>query len=306
MNERALKPETGAQRSSLHNRVRCHILLLTLLLLTGTVTSCGTPSPAPVVSREKPHPSALQQSLSPEQRLRRRPAYYRVRRGDTLISIAWRFGLDYQVLAEWNRLRRPYRIYPGQRVILVKPKRTLTRNKVPRKPAAKPKQKNTKKDPPAVLRPKVKGGSSGKKRDRPRAGSQQKGKLQWQWPTSGSVSQHFAAGDTTRKGIRIAGRLGQRIVAAETGKVVYAGSGLIGYGLLIIIKHNNNYLSAYGYNRKISVREGDQIKKGQAIAEMGAKGNGSAALHFEVRHNGAPVDPLKVLARTSHQADRVN
>ena len=285
----------GVQHAVLHNRVKCHTVLLLLLLLTGMVTSCGTPSPAPVLSREKSSPTTQQLPLSPRQRLRRRPAYYRVRRGDTLISIAWRFGLDYRVLAGWNRLAKPYTIYPGDRLVLVKPKRVVAPEHVTRKPAAEANKKRIKNEQSAVPGSQTKRGTSAKHAIQPPSSSQKKGDLKWQWPARGSISQGYIRGDPTRKGIVIAGRLGQSVVAAESGRVVYAGSGLIGYGLLIIIKHNNKYLSAYGYNRKIKVREGDQITKGDAIAEMGAKGNTNAVLHFEIRHNGLPVDPLKVL-----------
>ncbi len=119
--------------------------------------------------------------------------------------------------------------------------------------------------------------------------------LHWQWPTEGRVAQGFAEDDATRKGLKIAGTLGQPIYAAEAGRVVYSGSGLIGYGALIIIKHNKDYLSAYGYNSKILVKEGDQVTKGEHIAEMGRNGGGPPMLHFEIRQRGKPVDPTRVL-----------
>ncbi len=97
----------------------------------------------------------------------------------------------------------------------------------------------------------------------------------------------------------MAGRLGQQVKAAEAGTVVYSGSGLIGYGQLLIIKHNKNYLSAYGHNKKLLVKEGDKVKKGARIAEMGTNGSGNIVLHFEIRRNGVPVDPLLLLPRKS-------
>ena len=127
------------------------------------------------------------------------------------------------------------------------------------------------------------------------AASDVPGTLQWQWPTDGRVAQGYAAGDATRKGLKIAGTLGQPIYAAEAGRVVYSGSGLIGYGALIIIKHNKDFLSAYGYNSKILVKEGDQVTKGEHIAEMGRNGGGPPMLHFEIRRRGKPVDPSEVL-----------
>jgi lipoprotein NlpD len=127
--------------------------------------------------------------------------------------------------------------------------------------------------------------------------SAQRSRLGWRWPTKGQVVQEFARGDPLRKGVKVGGRIGQPVLAAEAGKVVYAGSGLIGYGRLIIIKHNKNYLSAYGHNRKLLVREGDTVSRGQQVAEVGKNGSGRAMLHFEIRRNGAPVDPLKLLPR---------
>jgi len=109
--------------------------------------------------------------------------------------------------------------------------------------------------------------------------------------------QKFIKDDAARKGIDIGGRLGQPVVASEAGKVVYAGSGLLGYGRLIIIKHNQTYLSAYGHNRKLLVKEGDLVAKGERIAEMGSNGTGSPMLHFEIRRNGVPVDPLRLVRR---------
>jgi lipoprotein NlpD len=109
--------------------------------------------------------------------------------------------------------------------------------------------------------------------------------------------QRFAKGDPLRKGITVSGQPGAFINAAEAGKIVYAGSGLIGYGKLIIIKHNKNYLSAYGYNRKILVKEGMQVKRGARIALMGQDTSGRPLLHFEIRRNGAPTDPTKLLPR---------
>jgi len=121
--------------------------------------------------------------------------------------------------------------------------------------------------------------------------------LAWRWPAQGPVVTGFAPGAPARKGIDIAGRLGQPVIASEAGRVVYAGDGLIGYGRLVILKHNKNYLSAYGYNRKLLVREGDAVKRGQRLAEMGRDIQGKPRLHFEIRRNGTPVNPMKLLPR---------
>jgi lipoprotein NlpD len=123
------------------------------------------------------------------------------------------------------------------------------------------------------------------------------GPLRWSWPTDGQVESTFSASDPARKGIKVAGTAGQPIRSAEAGNVVYSGSGLIGYGRLIIIKHNDKYLSAYGHNRKLLVKEGDRVTKGERIAEMGVSNTGHAVLHFEIRRDGEPVDPLRLLPR---------
>jgi lipoprotein NlpD len=119
--------------------------------------------------------------------------------------------------------------------------------------------------------------------------------LSWKWPLEGKVVQRFRGGDRTRQGIRIAGRAGQQVRAAESGTVVYSGSGLKGYGNLIILKHNNSYLSAYGFNSRLLVNEGARVKRGQGVAEVGQASGGGYRLHFEIRRNGTAVDPLKYL-----------
>lgn len=119
------------------------------------------------------------------------------------------------------------------------------------------------------------------------------GGVSWRWPASGKVVGTFVAGDQTRQGVDIAGSDGARVVAAADGSVVYSGNGLLGYGELIIVKHSTSFLSAYGHNRKRLVKEGDTVKAGQAIAEMG--GSNRQMLHFEIRRNGKPVNPLEYL-----------
>jgi lipoprotein NlpD len=119
-------------------------------------------------------------------------------------------------------------------------------------------------------------------------------KLDWGWPAKGKVVMQFSE-STSLKGIDIAGSAGQPVTASASGKVVYAGSGLRGYGKLIIIKHNDAYLSAYAHNRDILVKEGQQVVKGQKIAEMGNTDSDQVKLHFEIRRQGKPVDPLRYL-----------
>ena len=121
------------------------------------------------------------------------------------------------------------------------------------------------------------------------------GGVSWHWPAAGSVIGTYVSGDQTKQGVDIAGNEGDPITATADGEVVYSGNGLIGYGELIIIKHNASFLSAYGHNRKRLVQEGDKVKAGQRIAEMGASAAARNELHFEIRKNGKPVNPLEYL-----------
>ena len=120
-------------------------------------------------------------------------------------------------------------------------------------------------------------------------------KLAWRWPAEGSVVATYAGGDPTRQGIDIAGKAGQPVRAAADGVVVYSGSGLVGYGELVIVKHDDQWLSAYGHNRARLVNEGQLVKAGQQIAEMGRSGASRDMLHFEIRYNGKPVNPQQYL-----------
>ena len=201
--------------------------------------------------------------------------WYVVKPTDTLYSIAWRYGMDYRQLAAWNGLSEPYIINPGQQLILIKPKQLPT-NSAGQK----------------TIVEKTKTGSSVVVKTLPPSYSKT---VRWQWPTKGTVLNKFSAADLERRGIDIAGKIGQPVYAVADGKVVYSGTGLAGYGNLVIIKHNNTYLSAYAYNRKRLVKEGMSVKKGSRIAEMGSGKNQSAALHFQIRKNGKPVDPLLYL-----------
>ncbi len=222
------------------------------------------------------------------------PAYHIVQRGDTLYGISFRYNLDYRRVARWNGIRPPYRIYPGQRIRLYPPagKASPSRSSVKphtarsRVPAKKKITRTSAKAKPGAGRstPAKRGVATG-------AG------LSWSWPTEGRILRSFKPDSPGRKGIDIAGRPGQPVRAAAAGRVVYAGSGLRGYGALIIIKHNKNYLSAYAHNRRLLVKEGDRVRKGQKIAELGATGTDRPKLHFEIRRNGRPVDPLKFLPR---------
>ena len=206
--------------------------------------------------------------------------YVVVQKGDTLYSIAREESLTTSQLARWNRISRPYAIYPGQKLRLTPPSQSLG--------------SSARIDPPVVVQPKV---ASLPEEPEVDADALPTSVSRWNWPVNGEVVKTFNAGDTARKGIAIAGNRGQDIKAAAAGKVVYSGNGLISYGNLVIIKHSNSFLSAYAHNRKLMVREGDSVAAGQVIAHMGTVENGRAQLHFEIRKDGKPVNPLGYLPK---------
>lgn len=210
---------------------------------------------------------------------------YRVVKGDTLYSIAWRYGLDYQRFALANDIPPPYRIRPGQVLLLammgnktakIKKNNTLRRKKKAKKQALAHSEK---------LPPKV------NVRKKPL-------KLYWRWPIKGRISKGFSLKRRNlNQGIDIKARYGQPVAAAASGLIVYAGNSVKGYGNLVIIKHNSRYLSAYAHNRRIKVKEGGRVKVGDIIAEAGRDFNGKTVLHFEIRKQGQPINPLKLLPK---------
>lgn len=220
-------------------------------------------------------------------RIPKRTGLYRVRRGDTLYAIAWRANRDFHELARWNGIRAPYLIYPGQ-VLRLKP--AISSRGSSRAPVAAKKRPQRQK---ARLKSTSKQQTTHAK-DVPRTSP---GRLDWAWPADGKLVSTYKAGDPLRKGVKISAREGSPVRAAEAGKVVYSGSGLIGYGKLIIIKHNDKYLSAYGHNRRLLVKQDQRITRGQKIAEMGRANDGRPLLHFEIRRYGKPIDPLTMLPR---------
>ncbi len=223
---------------------------------------------------------------------------YVVRRGDTLFSIAFRYGWDYKALAARNQIPEPYTIRPGQTIrfdgrsnstssgVAVVPGRGSTTTST--QTSASGSVKTTVISKPVATVPSVSAPPPGP------AGPAPKG---WTWPSNGVLIGKFSSNGSLNKGIDIAGDLGQPVLAASDGSVVYAGSGLRGYGELVIIKHSDTYVSAYGHNRRLLVREGQQVKAGQTIAEMGSTGTDRVKLHFEIRRQGKPVDPLQFLPR---------
>jgi len=187
-----------------------------------------------------------------------RPAFHLVRKGDTLYSIAFRYSLTTSELARWNDLGDGSLIRVGQRLALWPPGTTPGAAPVRAEPAAEP--------APA-----------------------------WRWPATGPVLGRYGDSPLTASGIQIGGRLGDPVTAAAAGQVVYSGSGLVSYGELLIIKHNESWLTAYGFNQAVLVREGDRVTQGQPIARQGEGPGRQPMLHFEIRRNGEPVNPLLLL-----------
>ena len=222
---------------------------------------------------------------------------HKVRRGDTLYSIAFQHGKDYRSLARWNGIRAPYTIFVGQKIRLKRGKKQLARTSKSSKSAqvTKKSSKSTIKKSSKKLKKNKKVVKKPSNYD-PKKGLV-KGRINWRWPSNGMILKKFSKKIATQKGIDISGRLGQTIRAAAGGRIVYSGSGLRGYGRLIIVKHNERFLSAYAHNRKLLVKEGQAVKQGQKIAEMGRSGTDRVKLHFEIRSDGNPVNPLRYLPR---------
>ena len=219
----------------------------------------GARQPAPDVRDAKPVDRARREV----------PAVHVVRRRETLSAVAWRYGLDYRSIARWNRINPPYVIYPGQRLALRGPPNRGAGAQGPKAAAGKRRPV----DSTASSVP-VKG---------------------WVWPAKGKVVGRFGKGGND--GIDIGGRRGQPVMAAKDGRVVYTGSGLVGYGRLVIVKHTERLLSAYAHNDRLLVKEGQTVRAGQKIAEMGSTGADRVQLHFEVRRDGKPLNPMKYLSR---------
>ena len=286
------------------------LALLTLVL--GLVAGCtSTTRQAPVVDRAPPVQTRPAQPRVEEPKPDEK-GMYTVRKGDTLLRIALDHGENYRDLVAWNNLRDPDDIKVGQVLRVAEPegKKTagVTTQPVPMPPpATQPPRKTAPRadkkpysetnvaevqketaprvEPAPPPAPAVAAGSSVTATD--------DDKLSWMWPSDGRIIATFDEGKN--KGIDIAGKMGQQVVAAGAGKVMYAGSGIRGYGNLVIVKHSNSLLSAYAHNRKIVVKEGDNVAKGQVIAEMGDSDAELVKLHFEIRQQGKPVDPSRFL-----------
>lgn len=205
--------------------------------------------------------------------------YYRVKQGDTLFAISWRAGLEYRTVAKWNDIVAPYALKIGEIIRLFDSKKTIRKTKEPSKQSNK------------TSRNKVNNSKKGEIKKISRNDL----KVRWQWPIKGLITKTFS--QSGRQGLDIAGKFGQPVLAVAKGKVVYSGSGLVGYGNLVIVKHNEKFLSAYGNNRRLIVKEGQWIRRGQKIAELNGRAGQRSVLHFEIRSFGKPVNPLRFLPK---------
>lgn len=291
------------------------LLLLVMVALAGCIVRKTEVVRMPVTESAQPLVEAAVTATSAGE--------HRVLRGETLYSIAFRNSLDWRDVAAWNRLPPPFTIYPGQRLHLRPPPGWMREPPIAAQPQPIPEADHgtvpasqMPPAPPAAAPPLTSPAPTAQRPAQPAAVSPRPeppppvssstppvptstatvASLQWRWPTQGEVIQRYSS-DAARQGIAIAGNGGQVVVAAADGEVVYSGSGLRGYGELIIIKHSAEYLSAYGHNRKRLVNEGERVRAGQPIAEMGRTGTDRDKLHFEIRRSGRPVDPMGFLPR---------
>ncbi|MGB4064193.1 MAG: peptidoglycan DD-metalloendopeptidase family protein [Azonexus sp.] len=301
--------------------IRIVVALFPVLLLTGCISQQPVPAVDRSISRAAVQPAG--------------PGYYTVKRGDTLYRIALEHGQDHRDIANWNNIANPSSIKEGQ-ILRVAPPGAVAEPATDGAAVTKPidvgvavesrsldqpaggsivaaQQNGTlKREPrvgkepysdeayarlnkvggepakPAEIKPEVKPEAAPAVATGP-------DDVPWMWPTSARLLAPYS--ESSNKGLDFAGKAGDPILAAGDGKVVYAGSGLRGFGELVIVKHNATYLSAYAHNRKILVKEGQQVSRGQKIAEMGNTDADSVKLHFEIRKQGKPVDPAQYLPK---------
>ncbi len=243
------------------------------LFLLAILTACGGRNYAPIRSYYRDIPKTQK--------------FYIVHKGDTLYAIGFRSGYGYKTLARWNDLKPPYRLEVGQIIALYDAKK--------RADTTSAKLKKTRNKSHKKYKTPHKTRSQSQKNPSFSYVNKKLLKLTWHWPLRGKILKSFS--QTHNKGIDISGRLGQKVKAAAAGKVVYSGKGLVGYGNLLIIRHNSLFHTAYANNRRLLVKEGQWVKKGQAVAEVGKLRGIKPSLHFEIRKKGKPVNPLWYLPK---------
>jgi lipoprotein NlpD len=230
-----------------------------------------------------------------------KPGYYTVKPGDTLIRIGLDHGQSSRDLARWNSLENPNRLEIGQVLRVTPPAAAASANTRPVAQATATPSPLTQQAPadrtpaPAAAASAPQAGASAPASAPPAnaAGASADDNIAWVWPSNGPVLAGFD--EVKNKGLDIGGAAGDPVLAAADGRVVYVGAGLRGYGNLIILKHNNTYLTAYAHNQTLLIKEDQSVRKGQKIAEMGSSDADRVKLHFEVRRQGKPVDPAKYL-----------
>jgi len=278
------------------SQIACCLLLSVMLL---ACSSRNAPAPVVSVYGTVPLKERVKHSIHGSE--------YTVKSGETLYSIAWRANSDVRQLVKLNNLAPPYNIYPGQKIFLVA-KNNGKSTKASNNKASSKKQNTSStptsakvvKKPIASNKKQAYGENVAKKKveknNTAKTGFSQK-ISRWRWPVKGRVISKFSSKAQGNKGIDITGQRGTNVRAAADGKVVYAGSALRGYGKLVIIKHNDDYLSAYAHNDSIQVKDQQRIKAGDIVAKMGDTDAQRVMLHFEVRFRGKSVDPLKYLPK---------
>lgn len=274
--------------------------LVVVVIFVLLLSSCSTrQSPAPIVQINNAigvYADSDKGSLTSSQ--------YEVKPGETLYAIAWQAGIDFRRLARLNKIPEPYQIFPGQIISLEAEKVKVLTAAVDKTSVnyVKTNKKDNEKNIVKTVANK-KAVSYGKKQQGQKQVKTVKKDLfpskvrKWRYPSEGNIIEQYSTKKNGNKGLDFGGKAGDPIIAAADGKVVYSGSALRGYGNLVIVKHNDDYLSAYAHNRSINVKEQDWVKAGQVIAEMGDSGTDSIKLHFEIRHRGRSVNPLKYLPR---------
>ena len=300
------------------------LLLLSLLLLTSCSSKESVANRAPVYD-------AILNKITSDNRADIYIAgskiveldTYTVRAGDTMYSIAWRAGIDVNTLIKLNKIKKPYTIHTGQILQLNQNNKKVASNTQSTKSVkstgcsgqscSESKKSKVVTESPKEYSPKVSAKSADKvkqvkqvkqdkqvkqvKQDKQVKQVKQDKVVNWKWPSKGRLTKTFAKSVQGMKGISISNTRGTPVYAAASGKVVYSGNGLRGYGNLIIIRHNFNYLSAYAHNEKLMIKENEQVKIGQQIATMGDSGTDNIRLHFDIRYQGKSVDPLRYLPK---------
>lgn len=270
---------------------------MTMVLACVLLAACASPrrSPAPVEDRTSVRRAPVVAEPArplPGAENAGKPGYYTVQRGDTLLHIALETGQNWRDIARWNNLDNPNVLEVGQVLRVQPPSASVAaaepvRPVAPQAPASAPNAASSAPRPAASAAPTAPAPAA--------AAVPAEDEIAWAWPTRGAASILAGFDEQKNKGIDIGGRAGDPVYAAADGRVVYAGAGLRGYGNLIILKHNNSYLTAYAHNQSLLVKEDQTVRKGQKIAEMGSTDTDRVKLHFEIRRQGKPVDPTRYL-----------